>query len=156
MVATLDNLPDETPPRDLQVERVEDAGAFREACQVIAEGFGAPMEIADAMARFAETAIGDDQAQRVFLVRSEGKAVGTALGVAEGQILGVFNVATVPEVRRRGVGRAVMLATMRDGAARGATLAVLQSSDMGHAVYERLGFEDFGTYDVWSHPSEGR
>src|SRR5438128_2531547 len=82
MAADLNRLPDETPPPDLVVERVHSPQAFREACEVIAAGFGAPMEVAEAMARFAETAIGDDVAQRVFLVRADGRAVGTALGVA--------------------------------------------------------------------------
>jgi GNAT superfamily N-acetyltransferase len=154
MATDLNRLPDETPPPDLGVERVDSPQAFRDACEVIAAGFGAPMEVAEAMARFAETAIGEDVAQRVFLVRAGGRAVGTALGVAEGPILGIFNVATVPDARRRGVGRAVTLATLRDGAARGCRLAVLQSTEMGHAVYERLGFRDFGSYELWSHPTE--
>src|SRR5205809_413620 len=86
-------------------------------------------------------------------VGGDDRPVGTALGVVDGPVLGIFNVATVPDARRRGVGRAVMLAAMRDGANRGCRLAVLQSSDMGHTVYERLGFRDFGTYELWSHPA---
>ena len=66
-----------------------------------------------------------------------------------GDVLGVFNVATVPGARGRGVGRAVTLAALRDGAAAGCRMAVLQASEMGHPVYERLGFRDFGAYDIY-------
>jgi hypothetical protein len=30
-------------------------------------------------------------------------------------------------------------------------MAVLQSSAMGHSVYERLGFRDFATYQLYGH-----
>jgi predicted acetyltransferase len=60
----------------------------------------------------------------------------------------IANVTTIPEHRGRGLGRAVTLAAMRIGAAAGAQIAVLQSTDMGRGVYRRLGFEEFGTYRV--------
>jgi hypothetical protein len=42
----------------------------------------------------------------------------------------------------------VTLAVMRIGAAEGAVMAVLQSTEMGHGVYSRLGFEPYGQYRV--------
>jgi ribosomal protein S18 acetylase RimI-like enzyme len=60
----------------------------------------------------------------------------------------ISNVATLPEARNRGLGRAVTLAAMHAGAEAGATIAVLESSEMGLNVYRRLGFEEFGRYKV--------
>lgn len=53
---------------------------------------------------------------------------------------------TVADARGRGFGRAVTLAAMHAGAEAGAAVAVLQSTEMGHGVYRRLGFEEFGRY----------
>jgi predicted acetyltransferase len=64
----------------------------------------------------------------------------------------ILNVTTIPEFRGRGFGRALTLAAMRAGAELGARIAVLQSTEMGHGVYRRLGFEPFGRYRrcVWT------
>ena len=55
-------------------------------------------------------------------------------------------VATLPEARGRGLGRLVTLAALRDARERGAGAAVLESSQMGYALYGRLGFQDVGRY----------
>ena len=64
-----------------------------------------------------------------------------ALFVAAG-VAGIYNVATVPEARGRGIGRAVTTAALVEAVARGQHTAVLGSSEMGYPVYRRLGFRD--------------
>jgi hypothetical protein len=53
---------------------------------------------------------------------------------------GVYNVATLPDARRREDGAAATTAVMADGQARGAHTAIFESSRSGRSVYERLGF----------------
>jgi GNAT superfamily N-acetyltransferase len=151
MAALLDALPDERPPAGITVERVADEATFRESCRVAVEGFGAPPELAAAIERFAALGFEPANPQRTFVARLDGRPVGTALGIRAGEVLGIFNVATVPDVRGRGVGRAVTLGALRDGVAAGCRMAVLQSSTMGHSVYEQLGFRDFATYELYGH-----
>jgi len=55
-------------------------------------------------------------------------------------VVGIYNVATAVEARRRGAGAAVTAAAMADARARGARWAILESSEMGRSVSERLGF----------------
>jgi len=59
-------------------------------------------------------------------------------------VAGIYNVATVPEARGRGIGRAVTAAAMAEGARRGLRVAALGSSPLGYPVYRRLGFEEYG------------
>jgi GNAT superfamily N-acetyltransferase len=61
-------------------------------------------------------------------------------------VIGIYCVATSPDARGKGYGGAIT-----DVAAQFApTLpAVLQSSDMGRPVYERLGFKRIGHFDLW-------
>ena len=54
--------------------------------------------------------------------------------------VGVFGIATPPEHRRRGLGRAVTARILADGVREGATMAFLGASPMGFGIYQRLGF----------------
>jgi len=149
MALLLADLPDESPPAGVAIERVVDAATFSQVSRVVVEGFEAPLELVSAIERFGAVGFEPTNPQRTFLARLDGRSVGTALAVRAGEVLGIFNVATIPDARGRGVGRAVTLAALRDGAAAGCTMAVLQSSDMGHPVYERIGFRDFATYRLY-------
>ena len=57
---------------------------------------------------------------------------------------GVYNVGTLQNARRRGLGSAVVGVLLRDAAGRGARTATLQSTAMAQGVYARLGFRDLG------------
>jgi ribosomal protein S18 acetylase RimI-like enzyme len=149
MVAQLEDLLVETPPAGVIVERVIDEPTFRSACAIVAEGFGAPPEFGEALAKMAIIGFADDVPPRTYLARLDGRPVATALGVRAGEVLGIFNVATLPDARGRGLGRAVTVAAMHDGVAEGCRVGVLQSSEMGHRVYERLGFTDFCEFELY-------
>jgi ribosomal protein S18 acetylase RimI-like enzyme len=55
---------------------------------------------------------------------------------------GVYNVATDPAYRRRGLGKLMTTVAMRHAVDLGYHVAVLGASDMGRGVYERLGYRD--------------
>ncbi len=67
-------------------------------------------------------------------------------------VAGVYNVVTVPEARRRGIGRAVTNAVLDEAVARGHTLAVLGASDLGLPVYRRLGFREVSRLRSYALP----
>lgn len=150
MVASLENLPELELPDGASIELVDHAAAFREWLDTMVVGFGMLAQIGDTFMRYADLGFGDDL-PIVILARIGGQPVATALGsVAAGGVV-IANVTTVPEERGRGLGRAVTLAAMRAGADAGATIAVLQSTELGHGIYRRLGFEEFARYRaaVW-------
>jgi predicted GNAT family acetyltransferase len=78
--------------------------------------------------------------------------VSTAVGYSIDGTVGIFNVATPPEFRRRGYGAAITAHAARDGLNHGADLAWLQSSSMGESVYLRLGFREVETYLLHTRP----
>ncbi|HEX5149788.1 MAG TPA: GNAT family N-acetyltransferase, partial [Candidatus Limnocylindrales bacterium] len=148
MAAPLVGLPPVELPAGVAIEPVRDATGFREWLDVMVAGFGMPAQIGDAFMRYAALGFGDELPTRPLLARIEGRPVATALGVLAGGGLVITNVATLADVRGRGLGRAVTLATMHAGAEAGATSAVLQSTDMGLGIYRQLGFQAFGQYQV--------
>jgi ribosomal protein S18 acetylase RimI-like enzyme len=86
---------------------------------------------------------------RAYVGEVASEPVVTGLSVRLGEALGIFNIATASAHRRRGYGAAVTARAVADGFAAGATFAFLQSSPMGHPVYEALGFRTVETWQVW-------
>lgn len=66
-----------------------------------------------------------------------GRPVACAASYLTDDVIGIYTVATVPAARGRGYGTAVTEAAMDGTRAR---LAVLQASEMGQPVYERMGY----------------
>ena len=77
---------------------------------------------------------------RVFHARLDGRPVGNSVAIRTGDVSGVYAVGTLPEARGRGIGTAVTWAAVAAGSAWGCDVVVLQASEMGLALYERLGF----------------
>jgi GNAT superfamily N-acetyltransferase len=124
---------------------------LRVALDVTARGFEGPPEPFEA---YFATAAASEPVD-LWLAYEGGEAVSTATGVRTGDALGVFNVATPPEHRRRGYGAWTTAHVVRRGFEAGASFTYLQSSGMGFAVYERLGFEQVSTYRLLTRPGSG-
>lgn len=70
-------------------------------------------------------------------------AEGCGLAVRSGELVGLFDVATAPDARRRGVARAVTAALLAWGTAQGARRAYLQVAEgnaAARALYAGFGF----------------
>ena len=63
-----------------------------------------------------------------------------SVAVRTDRAVGVYNVGVQADRRRRGFGWALTLAAIRSGVDAGCTVATLQSSEMGFAMYENHGF----------------
>ena len=89
----------------------------------------------------------------VYAAYLEGRPACSGLGLRTGRTIGIYNIATVPWARRRGLGAAVTQRIIDDGAASGCDVAVLQSSEMGRPIYERLGFRKVVDYVGYVDPA---
>ena len=78
-----------------------------------------------------------------FVARLDGRLVGTVMGGYDGHRGWIYSLAVGPEVRRRGVGTALMRHVERELAGRGCpkvNLQVLASNAETVAFYEKLGY----------------
>ncbi len=132
-------------PEGLEVFRVEDPALLDEVVGVDVSAFGGDVDITR---RFLPDAVLEDPAQRVYAARVDGRLVSVGESTTLEGVIGVFGIATDPAYRRRGLGAAVTAYLLADRA-READLAVLDASDLGYGVYERLGFRSTSTWEVW-------
>ncbi|WP_433008122.1 GNAT family N-acetyltransferase [Kribbella sp. CA-294648] len=86
---------------------------------------------------------------RHYLGYLDGEPVATATVFLAAGVAGVYFVMTVPEARRRGIGAALTSAALREARDSGSQYAVLGSSPAGRSVYERLGFREFCSINLY-------
>jgi ribosomal protein S18 acetylase RimI-like enzyme len=129
----------------LVIEAVADPRSEAGWLEAMAAGFGqddVQVRALEGMCRRAAIVGGD--AWTRFVGELEGRAVASSGVVTFGGLALVINVSTLPDVRRRGIGRAMTVAACAFALERGYRLAVLGTSDMARGIYERLGFEPVG------------
>jgi GNAT superfamily N-acetyltransferase len=121
-----------------QIDPVQSARDMAQYRDVMRIGFGIPADEAALL-------MGDDQAGdpvlRNYLARLDRTVVGAGTFVLSDGVVGVWNVATLPDYRRQGIATALMQRGLRDAYADGATASTLWSSKSGYRLYERLGYQ---------------
>lgn len=91
------------------------------------------------------------------LLEAGGEPAALGLGIAQGEWLGVFSMATDPSFRRQGAATAVLHALAGWGEEQGARNAYLQveaSNSGALALYTRLGFDTL--YEYWYREEPSR
>ena len=140
----------EPEPAGLEIRQVAGA-SLPDHASVVERGFGLDRAIIDAV---MSDAIAADPRFAYYVGYVDGVAAVSGLGVRTGDTIGVFNIATLEEARRRGYGAAITRRILSDGALLGCTIGTLQSSDMGRPVYEAIGFRTVATYVGYVDPRQ--
>jgi GNAT superfamily N-acetyltransferase len=134
------------PPAGLDIRLVADPDTLRTYNDTVAAAFGMPRDW---------LAILDDPATLhlhdfvFYLGYLDGAPVATAMRFTSHRIAGVYNVGTLPDYRRRGLGAALTWRAAADGRAEGCLASALQSSAEGFPVYARLGYRHVADYQTW-------
>lgn len=132
-------------PAGVTVRLVRSSVDLVAAERLCAMGFGATDEEAEPFASLFEGLEAPQDGPLVVAVADlDGRPAGTALAIVQDGAAGIYNVATLPSARRRGLGRAVMEAVLAEAGRLGARRAVLESSAEGYALYRGMGFRDAG------------
>jgi GNAT superfamily N-acetyltransferase len=135
-------------PAGTSVRKID--GAHGELfAEALAAGFEMPKSIADL---FAIPAMLDDPAITGFVLEVDATAVTTGENIIDGDIVGLYNGAGLPEYRRNGYFRALVSARLRDAVAGGATFAFTQNTPMSQPLYESLGFRVVENWTALTKP----
>lgn len=148
--ATRDDRPD---PAGLLIERVATKEGLALAADIAGATFGLPpekrpryLEVFSALGFAAEAAF------QSYVGYVAGAPVAVSQSFIDDGVVGIYTVATLPEYRGRGYGAALTLAPLRDARTRNCRYGILQSTEMGRRVYERLGFRADGDVVLYGLP----
>ena len=136
-------------PPGHEIRAVTDTMGLRDHAETAAAGFGMPVEWLESV--MTEEALGDPRAT-IYVGYTDGVPVTTGFGYRTERTIGVYNIATIESARRRGYGAAMTWRIIDDGRAGGCDVAILQASDMGFPVYEKMGFRTVVEYMGYVDP----
>jgi ribosomal protein S18 acetylase RimI-like enzyme len=152
-LSSLDELPPH--PSQLTITRVSDVEHLTTWLRVMTVGSQIPEAglklLLDMVAR---QGMPESTTIHYYLGWLADRPVATSLLFCGGGVAGIYNVATLPEERRQGIGRALTLAALWHARTLGYRMAVLQASPMGRHLYHCLGFREYGTFHAYFSPEE--
>ncbi len=142
MAADLHQLNEDLPhPAGLEIRKVRDAAGMADWASVFVEGYGLPPDWEPGMLGMMRAlGLGDDV--QCYLARLDGENVAASCVFYSAGAAGIYCVGTRRNWRGRGIGAAVTLQPLLDARQKGYRLGILQSSEMGYRVYERMGFKE--------------
>jgi GNAT superfamily N-acetyltransferase len=111
--------------------------------RIAGAGTGFPDAVTEAMAQLeARLSDAQYQAQRRYIGFLNGTPVATSALVLDSSVAGIYAVATLPEVRRKGIGRIMTVAPLLKAREMGYRVGILQASSMGYPIYQKIGFKE--------------
>jgi ribosomal protein S18 acetylase RimI-like enzyme len=140
MAVDLQEMKDSSQSVDgFEVRSVDDEESLRIWSKVFINGYGLPLAW-ESITFDLWVQLGLDLPLRNYLGYLNGKPVSTSTIFYGGGVAGIYCVATLPEARGKGIGAAITLKPLQDAREMDYRVGILQSSEMGFNVYQRLGF----------------
>lgn len=144
MAIELATLPERALPAGFQIKRVDDDRSLEGWLRAYVEGFG----MADAAARplfdlYRSIGFDDTSLFRHYVGTLNGEPVASSTLFLGAGVASIWHVSTVLRARRRGIGAAMTLSPLRDARDLGVRAGVLNASEAGLSVYEKLGLQTF-------------
>jgi len=142
MVADLTAVPLDAPlPDAITIRRLEHVDELADWLNVFTVVFSSPEHERNVWRdAYVRCGVEENAPWQHFVAYDGDVPVATTSVLIEGDLAGVYFVATLEQARGRGIGAAVTRAAMRHARDKGATRAALQSSKLGYGVYRALGF----------------
>ena len=142
-------------PSDLTIQPVEAAVTGRHWAEAVRRGFDFPQEVADGWFDLHDTQ-SPHETLRHFVGLRQGEPIATASLLLDGGVAGIYNLSTVPDHRRQGIGTAMLLHACRAARAAGYRVGVLITCPAGASLYRRIGFAEQCLFSVYYSPAAPR
>jgi ribosomal protein S18 acetylase RimI-like enzyme len=145
-----------SPPPDMTLGAVETDSDLEAWVRAYLGVFGFPVEIKGDCLNLVR-GLGPSGPWRRFAAFADGGVAAVSSLFLGSQVAGIYDVATAPPFRRRGLGQAMTELALIEARRMGYTIAVLGSTDEGHRLYERMGFLDYCplAFYVWTGQKPG-
>lgn len=128
------------PLSNLVFQLVESLDQLKDFATVMLSIGGSPIAF-DAIYSKLPPSIYENATIELYIGYFENKPSITGVLVTHANIAGIYYVATIPNLRKRGFGTAMMKYLLERARSKGYFIATLQASEAGLSLYERLGFK---------------
>ena len=153
-LALLDDTPETIT--GFTIQRVRDAEMQRLWARIAGAGTEFPDVATEKMARLEATLTDPQyQAQHRYIGFLQATPVAASALVLDSGVAGIYAVATIPEARRKGIGKAMTAAPLLEARQLGYRVGILQASAMGYPVYWKMGFRDVCKYRLYLQSQKG-
>jgi ribosomal protein S18 acetylase RimI-like enzyme len=133
------------PPLD--VRPVADEATRAAFAAVMSTAFEIPHSVSESVYGAARAWQGTFQG---YVGYCNGRAVTTAAAVIQGDVIGLYSVATLPQHRRLGFAEAIMRHVIHEAQqAHGISRTVLQATSSGFSLYEAMGYRRVTNFNVF-------
>jgi ribosomal protein S18 acetylase RimI-like enzyme len=141
LLAANENIP---VNQQLTITEIEDLETLKILRSIEMKGFGASAGGAQVYYdTYANVGFGRGMPWHHYIGWLHGEPVAIASLLFHAGVAGIYGIATIPQARRRGVGAAMTLHTMREARKQGYRIAILSPTEMSIAIYRRIGFKEF-------------
>lgn len=135
----------------LEVRAIRAPQEIEQYRKVILEGFNVPEQMADIFCKvFVDGPNQDTTTFQHYLTYMNGEPVTTITTFTEGEVTGIYNIATLESYRSRGFARTALAHIVHDVQEKGSKLAVIHATSMGQSVYPKVGFKEEMTINIFA------
>ncbi len=115
--------------------------------QIIAQSFSLPIAEVKIFVEYIVKKAGNSA--RLYIAFWEGIPAAAGIAIIHDNIMSLHRIGTLPAFRKKGLAKAMSYTMLLDGKSYGLTKAVLAASDIGKSLYEKLGFVQYDTFNIW-------
>lgn len=144
-------IPELSGPRALSIRRVSSRRELGDFARLVGGDQHAVRRFYDLA---ANALLSPASPLRFFVGYLGDAAVATAERTVAGGVAGLYNISTLPAHRRQGIGTAMTAAALREAREKGCAAAILQAAAEGVAIYEAVGFREFGRITEFKPPRD--
>ena len=137
----------------IMVHELEQLPHFEPTVEIIRVTTADLAEQVNKAARFRQILpehLGTDSPLRQYVALIDNKPVGWVRSINVGQATWCADMYVMPDLRRRGIARAMMCQMLHDDRAHGSKLAVLTASHTGAKLYRVVGYKQIGTLMLYT------
>ncbi|WP_078410392.1 GNAT family N-acetyltransferase [Priestia abyssalis] len=140
---------------DFQFNQVTNAKDLNKWVDVYIDGYEKPASGKEAIFKRFEQIIKkmpDEYKLYLGFYKGEPAVVGTLF--LDGDIAGLYCIATAPDMRRKGLAAAYLQNLLDEACAQGASHCILHATEAGKPTYEKLGFQSYSKFQVYLYKDD--
>lgn len=136
------------PPPGYDVVRVTEESGVHEVADMVATAFELDRDWVGRT--FASHRLGKtDSSVAFYMATAANRSMSTVTVSGTGEIVGIWSMATPPDLQRRGAGKAALLGAMARSVEKGAHTFYLIATPAGKPLYDSVGFRTVETFPMY-------